>query len=847
MTKGIKMSAMTKTGVRVIKKTISRYIAIVLIIALGAGFFTGLKVTSSAMIKTCDNYLHETNMYDARIISTLGWSPEDEEKFQKIDGVKEAQASISRDFIAVSGGNEIVLKAHEIPSTINLPQLVSGRMPSQPDECVVDSYALGGLGEKGGTITVSTRNDDETKDFFAYDEYKVVGTVRSSLYINFERGGTALSNGVVTGFVYMMDSAFDIERYTDMYLTYDKTGYVYSDEYNDAVADMKEKVEQAAADASHETAEDLKEKAYEEALSQAPKEFMLLPPETAKQMIEESLPQVLFEEPKVYVLGRAENVGYTCYRSDADIVDGIAAVFPLFFFAVAALVCLTTMNRMVTDDRTKIGVLKSLGYGRARIMTHYLFYAGSAGVLGCTIGVFAGSIIFPKAIWQAYSIMYSMPDIALKFDVLLMILSSVGYLVIVLAVTWSSCRRELLSPAAELIRPKAPAAGRRVLLEKIGFIWKKLKFLHKVSIRNVFRYRKRFIMMNLGIGGCTALLITGFGLNDSISHIADRQFDEITFYDCSVNFAEDMTGSESDFIDEYSDEIDSCVFLFNRAAVCRAEDVSADVTLLGVDDFEGLNGMIDFHLDGKKLDAPQKGGCIISKNLAESCGLKTGETLNLNVDDKYDINLEISGIYENVIYNYVYTTKESLAGFLPEDNVKLAYINFKESLDVHEASAELAGCADITNISITDDMHTRVNSMLDSMKYIVILVIACAAALDFIVLFNLTNINILERIREIATIKVLGFREGETAHYVFRENLIMTFCGCILGIPLGIALHEFVMSKIKIELIAFESIRTPITYIVSIILTFVFTYIVNLIMMRRLRIINMAEALKSVE
>jgi len=836
------MSAMTKTGVRVIVGTISRYLAIALIIALGSGFFTGLKVTTSAMIQTLDEYLDRTDMFDARLISPLGWEKDNVAIFEDLDGVREAEGSKSTDFLALVNDNEMVLKAISLPSKINHTELVEGRMPTKPNECVIDSYELGGLGV-GGKIVLAGRNDEETFEKFEYKEYEVVGSVRTPLYINFERGTTTLGNGSVTGFIYLMESGFKMERYTDIYLTYRESGYVYSEEYDNAVEAMRERVEKLARDeASRGTDE-----TYAFIAKKSGIDLESLPAEMLPAFKEQADEALKLAGENVYVLGRKENVGYYCFRNDADIVDGIAAVFPIFFFAVAALVCLTTMNRMVVDDRTKIGVLKSLGYGKGRIMAHYLLYAGSAALLGCTAGVFAGSIVFPKTIWNAYTIMYSLEDITVVFDPLLMAVSGGGYIVLVLAVTFFTARSELKEAAAELIRPKAPTPGKRVLFERIGFIWKHLKFLHKVSVRNVFRYKKRLFMMILGIGGCTALLITGFGLDDSISHIADRQFKEITFYDCGVSFAEDMTEERDEFLEHCADIVDKCTLLYNRPASCTTDSSTGTVTLIGVDDFAELDDMVDFHYKGKRLVPPEKGECLISKNLSDSYGLDEGDSISVKVGDRYDVTLDITGVYENVIYNYIYTSTESLEEFLPEVERKTAYLNFKEGIDAYEAGAKVSSYGKVVSISLTDEMLERVNSMLDSMKYVVMLVIGCAAALDFIVLFNLTNINILERIREIATIKVLGFKNFETSQYVFRENLIMTLCGGIVGIPLGIALHNFVMSKIKIDLISFESIRSGFTYGISIVLTFVFTFLVNLLMRRRLSRINMAEALKSVE
>lgn len=911
MVKRFHKRALRKTVFREIRDSLGRYLAIVGIIALGSGLFAGLKVTNTAMIYTGDRYLRDSAFFDLRLVSTLGFDKESPARLSEHPGVSAAEGSVSADFLALIGSQEAVYHALTLTDTVNRPQLQSGRWPESPDECVIDGYSLGTL-PLGSVISLSDSNDEETMDLFGVREFTVVGTARSPLYINYERGTTTLGSGSVSGFVLLLPEVFDSDYYTEIYLTFSDTPYIYSDEYDafsedaaDTVTPLAEaeamsryerivsEAQKELDDACAETADGKREyedglRAYEEGRQEYEDNRLKL--DQLKQFLGSDRPEIIaaeeelenaareledaereledvrqqladaeqeiddarqeladFEPPDVFVLTRGSNVGYVCFQNDADIVSGIARVFPFFFFAVAALVCITTMNRMVEEERSQIGILKALGYRVRDIMSRYLVYSGSASVIGCALGVVAGSVIFPITIWQAYDIMYNMPEIRLVFDKKLMFLSGGSYLLLALAVTYFSCRSELRQPAAELLRPKAPPPGKRILLERVGFLWKRCRFLVKVSFRNVFRYQKRFIMMVLGIGGCTGLLLTGFGINDSITGIADRQFQEITVYDAEIHFSEDMSSRQQEFIDHCGTSAEEICFLYSASADCSTEQYRGSVTLCAAEDLSQLQNLIRFRAEGSEVSPPGPGTCLISENLAENYGASIGDSITLTVDETQPVTLTVSGIYENVIYNYVYTTLDSLRSSLEELPLKLAYLNIPETADAHAAGAFIADFDGIAALNLTADMNERINNMLSSMKYVVLLIIFCAGALAFIVLFNLTNINVQERIREIATIKVLGFRGGETASYVFRENFILTFCGCLAGIPMGIWLHNFVMAQIKIDMMAFHAVRKPMSYVLSILLTFVFAVCVDRFMRPRLERINMAESLKSIE
>lgn len=555
------------------------------------------------------------------------------------------------------------------------------------------------------------------------------------------------------------------------------------------------------------------------------------------------------KDPDVYVLDRRSNIGYACFESDSDIVRGVSRVFPLFFFAVAALVCITTMTRMVDEQRTQAGVLKALGYSNGAIMSVYFLYAGIASLLGCVIGIAAGSYFLPKMLWQGYNIMYGFSGILYAFDWPLALLSSGAYLLCALGTTWYVVQAELHHPAAELIRPKAPKAGKRILLERIPAFWNRLPFLHKVSVRNIMRYKKRMLMMVIGIGGCTALLITGYGIQDSISHVVDYQYDEITRYDASVTFRHALSEMErTAFLSACGSNDADCLFIAQKS-LDAASGSTVKSTNVICPETGSVDGFIDLHTPQKEPIAyPADGACIISRGLAKALHLAEGDTITLQTSDLRRTELTVSSVFENYVYNYVYLTADTwqtVFGAAPE--YEAAWVNFLPGSDSGAASVSLAGEKNVAAVSLSSDFRNRVSTMMQSLQYIVLVVVVCAAALAFIVLYNLTNINITEREREIATIKVLGFYDKETNRYIFRENIILTVLGTILGLPMGKALHAYVMEQIKIDMVCFD-VRVELqSYLISAALTIVFGLLVNLVLRRKIRAVDMAQALKSIE
>ena len=589
---------------------------------------------------------------------------------------------------------------------------------------------------------------------------------------------------------------------------------------------------------------------YEEGKATAEEEFAKAEEELeeAKLLLEDALDTINgMEEGSVYILDRNSNVSYGSLNSASDIVFGVSRVLPAFFLLIAALVCITTMTRMIDEERTQIGTLKALGYSNSAIISKYMLYAGTGAVIGCGLGVTVGSKIFPAILWEAYKIMlYISPKIILNFNWGLCILVVATYTVVMLFVTWYCCRRTLREEPAELIRPKAPDAGKKILLEYLPF-WNKLSFLNKVTIRNIFRYRQRLAMMLVGIGGCTALLLTGFGLRDSIVNVVDFQFEEVTVYDLTVSFADGQTPEQQERFIKLTDDCTENVLFYNHVSMELSFDNQVKEIYLMTADAK-IQEFINFRKGEETLSMPGVNEVMLTAGVAENLGIQIGDQVIMRNADMEQLELTVSGIYDNHTSNYAVIIPQTVQrqwDRAPEQQT--AMIQVGEDQDIYEASAVITELSDVLAVSISKDMADLIDSMMSALDLVVWVIVFCAGLLAVTVLYNLTNINITERIREIATIKVLGFNASETAAYVFKENLALTVLGSGLGLGLGYLLLLFVMEQIKIDSVWFKALIEWESYALSIVLTLLAACIVNFLFYFKLEKINMAEALKSVE
>jgi len=559
-------------------------------------------------------------------------------------------------------------------------------------------------------------------------------------------------------------------------------------------------------------------------------------------------------EAKWYIFTRDDNPGYTEYSSNADRIDKIAAIFPVFFLLVAGLVCLTTMSRMVEENRTQVGTLKALGYSNSRIMLHYMAYALLAATIGSLVGAFGGMVLFPNVIIYAYSIMYIVTEVYCEFKMSTIAIAAGSMIAAIALTVFFSCKKVLAETPASLMRPKAPKAGKRVLLERIGFIWNRMGFFAKVSGRNLFRYKRRMFMTVVGIAGCTALMMAGFGLKNSVSDIIDLQYGEIYQYSGYIAVEDDRTPEEEqalyDELLDYNPETVYTPALIKQYTVSSSTaNVQAYVTV--AEDSAVLEGMIDFHERISKEKVSFADGTIFTEKLAKLLGVTVGDEVQLQLNNKQTRTVKVGAITEHYASHYVYMTEAlygELFGHAPEYNM----VYFTNGMSDDDATAEefstkMMDCDGVLSVILNSASSNSFSDMLGMIDLVIVVLIVSAGALAFVVLYNLTNVNITERIREIATLKVLGFYDGEVATYVFRENIILSLMGSGVGLLLGIVLCQFVVQTAEIDEVMFGRTIHATSYIFSFVITVVFSLVVNLIMTTVLKKISMVESLKSVE
>jgi putative ABC transport system permease protein len=558
------------------------------------------------------------------------------------------------------------------------------------------------------------------------------------------------------------------------------------------------------------------------------------------------------KNPEWYVLGRSQNVGYENYRQDSDRIDNIGKAFPLIFFLVAALVSLTTMTRMVQENRIEIGTFKALGYSRASIVAHYLIYSLSASLMGSIIGISFGFRLFPPLIMKAYTSLYAIPKAIAPFNFKLAIEACLVAILFTTIAAVEATLGELREVPASLLRPKPPKSGKKILLERITFFWKRLSFTRKVTARNIFRYKQRFFMTVIGISACTGLMITGYGLKDGIIGAVEKQFNEIYIYDMQTSLTQNIDNSGKQNIENKvmsNSNIKSILFTYSKNATVNKADASKEDAYLVVPDKPSeLNNYVKLSMKEKKLELKDD-GVIITEKLSKLVNKKIGDTIEISVNDKV-IKAKISDITEHYVQHYIYMSPKYYKSLMGE-NIKYSSfygrVKDKSQESQNKIAESFSGIDKLGATSFKSNTHLDFNKSMDSINSVVLLLIASAGVLAFVVIYNLTNININERRRELATIKLLGFYNPELAAYIYRENMILTVIGSIAGIGVGIFINSFVVSTAETNVIMFLRTIKPIYFLYSILLTILFSVVVNLAMYKRFDKIDMIESLKNAE
>lgn len=555
------------------------------------------------------------------------------------------------------------------------------------------------------------------------------------------------------------------------------------------------------------------------------------------------------EKPEWYLLDRTDNNGYSSVWDDAAKVDAIAGIFPIFFIIVVALMCFNTMNRMVEEERGEIGTLSSLGYGEFSIINGYLFYIFFATVIGVTVGLLIGYTLIPNVIYSIYNANYILPNLQINMKLLpffTMILITLGLMSIIAIV---SCLKELKNVPATILRPASPKAGKKVFLEHIKFIWKRLSFTGKVTARNMFRYKKRIIMTVLGVVGSTALLLTGFGLRDSISGLADLQYGKINHYDALFVFQNSFTSMDNNLTTRLAnDNITEYMPIYQASFTFEANDLSHDVYLITLSNTEEIDKFITFNSKVNDEFTFPSDGVVISEKMADLLDVGIGDFIKVRNSNNELVVLPVSEIVENYTMHYIYMNEQTYEKYFESElEYNMLMANLNDDIDHDELASEWMDAGLISTINFTEDNIEVFDNMVGGLNLIVLLIIGASCMLAFIVLYNLTTINIAERIREISTLKVLGFYDKEVSSYVYRETLFLTIFGILLGLVAGIFLHMYVINVAETDNILFlHNILWP-SYIYSFLIIILFTIIVQIITNRRLKKIDMVESLKSVE
>ena len=807
-----------------IKDNYKRFLSLICMAFLGVGFYAGIQSSSPDMLKTLDNFYDENNVYDISVISNVGLTEDDLLKLSKIKNVELAINIQEKDTYLEIEENNYVVKLIEYNSQMNNVYIKEGRLPKNNNEVSVDNALLENNNLKlGDNITIDGK------------KYSIVGNVISPLYFSAERPNSNLGSGKVDYYIYVYNGSLDLEAYSNIYITVKgaKKYLTNSDSYKKLINNVKKDI-----DLIKDKQQDIR---YDELYSDIIE---------TSEMYGISIDESKFIKPKWYIYDRLDNTSYKELINASDNLKKIGNIFPIIFFAISVLVSLISMMRMIEEDRVENGTLKSLGYNSFHITLKYVIYSLLATTIGSSVGAIFGSYMIPSVIWNIYKKIFFIPKFIylLKSDY-----NALGLWICILCICGTSiivCIKNLREVPANLMRPKAPKSGKKILLERINFIWKKLKFSDKITIRNIFRYKSRVITTILGIAGCTALILAGFGLKDSIKDVTDFQFNNIIKYDkmLMTNESINQIDIEKELLND--DKVENYTNVNTQNIKVLFNEEQQEVTMITPDDFNNISKSISL-IDLKTnniIDNISDNSCIISEKTAKLLDIDVGDKISLldNDNNKYDI--KVSYIIKNYINQYLYINKNTYNNLFKDYKINSVLISLKEE-DKNSKDFDKKYISNGYALTIVDndDIKSSMNDMLSSIDSIVAILIIAAASLAFVVLYNLSNINISERKREIATLKVLGFYPSEVDKYINRETVLLTILGIGIGLLFGSYLSHFIISTCEPDYIMFDRHVYTLSYFYSLFITVIFTIIVTIVTHFNLKKINMVTSLKNVE
>ena len=897
-----------KLMLRNLKGSLNRFLSILAITALGAGFLAGIISTTPDMKDTVSDYFEELRVYDIDIKGSAGMTDGDVEAIRTYGGVEDAMGIKTVDSsVTDEDGNSYVARIYETDisgivygeggnSSIGMVELSEGRLPSSAGDCLIadcNSYVSNhGIGD---TITASDTGADS---LLAVKEFTVVGIMKNPISMSIKGEPSTAGTGTVSLYIMAGEGTIDTEFYTDIYVlaegAYDfdifGDGYkaliedltssleglagvrselryneLYNDarseldnaweEYNSNYNDAKSELDKSFSDMFESmysqylqvygAIPDYSESSeYKEAVAELDDGFA-----EARQELEEAEAKLSeLEMPRWYFGDRFSNTGYTTFSGDVEKVEALSKVFPVFFYLVAALVSLTTMTRLVEEKRGEIGILRSLGYSGADVMIYYILYAAFASLSGGILGVSIGFKIFPTVIGNAYRMMYNIPTVNAVFRPVYAVVIVALSVAIVVLTTFFACRDTLAEKPSALMLPKSPKAGKRVWLEHIGVVWKRMKFTQKITVRNLFRYKKRLFMTVAGVAGCCALLVTGFGIKDSIGDIVDKQYGEIYRYDLSVTLDSENPDDEFRSLMSDSGVIEKWGFFNMEPGTVKLNNgKSGSVRIVvpqndcDIDDFINLRE----RKSGESIQLID--GVVLTEKLCETLGISAGDTVTLISENGEEADIRVSAVTENYVSAYAYIDSDIYRELFGEYSCKtvLAVTGDISSEKKDAFSSDLLENSSVSYLTFSDYVRDNFSNSVKSIDYIVVVLIIASGALAVIVLYNLISVNICERRKELATIKVLGFYNHETALYIYREIMILCILGTFAGFIAGMFLHSFVIHTVEVNDLMFGRTVKPLSYLVSGIMTLGFSAVVDLIMLPKLKKIDMVESMKA--
>lgn len=835
-----------KILVREIRQNPGRFLSILFIVVLGTAFLSGVRACEPDMRQSMNQYLKQHRYMDLRIQSGLGLTDADVRAVREVPGVSQAEGAYSVDVLSDFNNTTSVLTVMSTVRGMNRMTVKQGRLPVKENECLIDTeLAAESKMKVGDSIHVYSGTKEKLAGSLRRSTFTIVGTGSYPGYLTGDRGHSFIGSGTVDGFVAVNPSAFSMSSYSVIFCRTKNTGKyaTYSDAYTNHIKQVKKQLNSLG----RARAEIRKNQLMQQLSLAAGSGSSPGMPTQEKQLAQ------IRENGKWYIFDRSEDQAYTEYRENASRIGAIGRVFPVIFFLVAVLVSLTTMTRMVEEDRGQIGLLGALGYGRGVILWKYAGYGLLAAVSGSIAGVLIGEKLLPYIIVNAYRHQFiSLDQTVIPYEWKYSLLAGAAASVCILAAALGACGHLMREVPAELMRPEAPKGGSKILLEKITPLWKRLNFSVKAAMRNIFRYKKRLCMTIIGVGACTALLLTGFGIRDSVLEITGNQYGKVWTYDAQLYLDPQASGKEKKSLNRAlsgMNEVAGSEPVYEESVEIGKNRQYYDVALMVPENPNRLETYIPLHdrVSGRKYRLDDR-SAVISEKAARLLHLKEGSTVLLKRKDGKSIRVRIGAVTENYVLHYIYLSPKyyrTLTGEKASENSVL--LKWSSGADGKEAAERLLKQNAVLQVQLTADAKNSMRKTIRLMGTVVGVLSAAAAMLAFVVIFSLNTISITERRRELATLKVLGFYDGEVSMYIFRENIFLTVLSIAAGLFMGVWLEKFIMTTAETNDLMFGRTIAPSSFILAAVLTVIFTLVINGISSVSLRRIDMIESLKSVE